>query len=67
MKLSCSDHNGHLATFVQEWDGKRFVKVSEPIPPMTAKVQPLLEAAAKDYAEKNTGWPKRAEACDRAS
>ncbi|HYI89742.1 MAG TPA: ABC transporter substrate-binding protein [Beijerinckiaceae bacterium] len=67
VKLSCSDHNGHLATFVQEWDGKRFAKASDPIPPMTAKVQPLLDAAAKDYAEKNTGWPKRTESCDRAS
>ena len=27
----------------------------------------LLDAAAKDYAEKNTGWPKRTETCDKAS
>ena len=27
----------------------------------------LLDAAAKDYAEKNAGWPKRSEACDKAS
>lgn len=67
IKLSCSDHNGHLAVFMQEWDGKKFVKVSEPIPPMRDKVQPLLDSAAKDYAEKNTGWPKRTEACDRQS
>jgi branched-chain amino acid transport system substrate-binding protein len=64
IKLSCSDHNGHLPIFVQEWDGKKFVKVSEPIPPMTDKVGPLLDAAAKDYADKNPGWPKRSERCD---
>ena len=42
------------------------MKVSDWIEPMTDKVRPLLEAAAKDYAEKNTGWPKRTEACDKA-
>jgi len=67
LKLTCTDHNGHLATFMQEWDGKKFVKISDPIPAMTEKVQPLLESAAKDYAEKNTGWPKRSEVCDKAT
>ena len=66
-KTSCTDHNGHNATFVQAWDGNAFVKVSDPIPPLTDKVQPLLDAAAKDYAEKNTGWPARTEVCDKAS
>ena len=33
LKLTCADHNGHLATFMQEWDGKKFVKISDPIPP----------------------------------
>ena len=28
---------------------------------MKDKVRPLIEAGAKDYAEKNTGWPKRTE------
>ena len=37
------------------------------IEPMTDKVREPLDAAAKDYAEKNTGWPKRTEACDKAS
>ena len=67
IKLSCTDHNGHKAAFMQEFDGQKFVKVSQPIEPMADKVKPLLEAAAKDYAEKNTGWPKRAEACDKSS
>ena len=59
MKLSCEDHNGHHRRFVAEWDGTKWVKVSDRIEPMTDKVRPLIEAAAKDYAEKNTGWPKR--------
>jgi branched-chain amino acid transport system substrate-binding protein len=65
--LSCSDHNGHKASFVQEFDGKNYVPVTKPIPPLTDKVAPLQEAAAKDYVEKNTGWPKRTEACDKSS
>ncbi len=64
VKLTCKDHNGHQSTFVQEFDGTKYVKVSDWIAPMKDKVGPLLEAAAKDYAEKNTGWPKRTEACD---
>jgi branched-chain amino acid transport system substrate-binding protein len=67
LKLTCSDHNGHKAAFIQEWDGTRWAKVTQPIEPMTAVVQPIQDAAAKDYVEKNTGWPKRTEACDKNS
>ena len=67
LKLSCADHNGHRAAFVQEWDGKDFKKVTDPIEPDASKVTALLDSAAKDYAEKNTGWPKRTETCDKAS
>ena len=35
--------------------------------PMKDKVMPLLDAAAKDYVDKNAGWPKRTEACDKSS
>ena len=65
--LSCSDHNGHRPAFMQEWDGTKWVKISNPIEPMTDRVKAQLDAAAKDYAEKNAGWPKRTEACDKAS
>jgi branched-chain amino acid transport system substrate-binding protein len=34
---------------------------------MTEQVRGQLDAAAKDYSEKNAGWPKRSEACDKAS
>ena len=67
LKLTCSDHNGHKAAFIQEWDGTKWAKVTQPIEPMAAKVQPIQEAAAKDYVEKNTGWPKRTEPCDKSS
>jgi branched-chain amino acid transport system substrate-binding protein len=67
LKLSCSDHNGHKAAFIMEWDGAKYVKITDPIEPMPQKVEPLQEAAAKDYVEKNTGWPKRTESCDKSS
>jgi branched-chain amino acid transport system substrate-binding protein len=67
LALSCADHNGHRAAFIQEWDGSKWVKVTDAISPMTDIVKAQLDAAAKDYAEKNTGWPKRTEACDKAS
>ena len=52
-KTTCADHNSHSATFVQQWDGAKWVKVSDSIAPDSAKVQPLLDEAAKAYAEKN--------------
>jgi branched-chain amino acid transport system substrate-binding protein len=66
-KLSCADHNSHSATFVQEWDGSKWVKVSDPITPDSAVVQALIDETAKAYTEKNTGWPARTEACDSKS
>jgi branched-chain amino acid transport system substrate-binding protein len=65
--VSCSDHNGHQAAYMQQWDGTKWVKVSDWISPMKDKVRPMLEAAAKDYVSKDPAWPKRTEACDKSS
>ena len=62
--VSCKDHNGHGSVYVQQWDGHKWVKVSAWITPVTSKVVPLLDAAAKDYVTKNQPWPKRTEKCD---
>ena len=67
LKVSCADHNGHHAAYMQQWDGSKWVKISDWIVPMRDKVKPLLEAAANDYVTKNTGWPKRTEKCDQPS
>jgi branched-chain amino acid transport system substrate-binding protein len=64
LKTTCADHNSHSATFVQQWDGAKWVKISDLIAPDAARVEPLLNEAAKAYAEKNVGWPSRAERCD---
>ncbi|MBD8893818.1 ABC transporter substrate-binding protein [Roseibium litorale] len=63
MKVTCEDHAGSHPVFIQEWDGKQWQRASGWIEPMTDVVRPLLEAAAKDYAEKNAPWPARTEAC----
>jgi branched-chain amino acid transport system substrate-binding protein len=61
--VTCADHNGHSAVYMQQWDGKAWHRVSGLIKPMVDKVEPMLKAAAADYVKKNTGWPKRTEAC----
>jgi branched-chain amino acid transport system substrate-binding protein len=65
--LSCKDHNGHHSAFMQQWDGSKWVKVTDWIAPMKDKVRPMLEAAAKDYVSKNQPWPARTEPCDKPS
>ena len=65
--VNCSDHNGHGSAYMQQWDGAKWVKITDWIAPMKTKVRPLLEQAADDYVSKNTGWPKRTEACDKSS
>jgi branched-chain amino acid transport system substrate-binding protein len=67
LKVTCADHNSHSATFIQQWDGAKWVKITDPITPESDKVQPLIDQAAKAYAEKNAGWPARTEACDSKS
>ncbi len=61
--VTCDDHNGHSAVYMEQWDGKQWHRVSDLIKPMLDKVEPMLQAAAADYVKKNTGWPKRTEAC----
>lgn len=67
VKVTCEDHNGHHKLFVAEWDGAKWTMGSQWTEPMRDKVRPLIEAAAKDYAEKNAGWPKRTESCAKQS
>jgi branched-chain amino acid transport system substrate-binding protein len=67
VRVTCEDHNGHHKVYVAEWDGAKWTKGSDWMDPMRDKVRPLIEAAAKDYAAANAGWPKRAEACEKSS
>jgi branched-chain amino acid transport system substrate-binding protein len=64
VKVTCGDHNGHNKVFVATWDGTKYIKGSDWIEPLKSEVRPLIESAAKTYAESNAGWPKRTEKCD---
>jgi branched-chain amino acid transport system substrate-binding protein len=65
--VTCTDHNGHQDAYMQQWDGTKWVKVSDWISPMRDKVMPLLDKAAKEYVTQNQPWPTRTEPCDKSS
>jgi len=67
VRITCTDHNGHNKVFISQWDGTKYVKASDWMDPMKEIVRPLIEAEAKDFVSKNTGWPKRTEACEKAA
>jgi hypothetical protein len=65
INVSCSDHNGHHGIYLAQWDGTKWTKASDWIEPIRDRVMPLIENAAKEYA--NLGWPKHTEPCDKSS
>ncbi len=67
VKLTCTDHSGHNRLFISQWDGGKYVKGSDWMEPMKDIVRPLIEEEAKAFVGKDPGWPKRREACEKAS
>ena len=65
--ISCTDHSGHQAAYIQQWVGTKWSRASDWIAPMTERLRPLLQAAARDYVSKDPAWPKRTEPCDKSS
>ena len=55
------------SVYMQQWDGTKWVKVSDWIAPMKDKVRPLLEAAAKDYVSQERRLAEAHRGCDKAS
>ena len=51
IKLSCNDHEGGGAAFIQQWDGTKWVQVSEWIAPRRGELRKAYEASATQYAE----------------
>ena len=58
---SCADHSGHAGAWMLEWDGSKFVKVSDLLTADQTAIAPLVEAEAKKYAEANAPWPVNTE------
>ncbi|WP_421905215.1 ABC transporter substrate-binding protein [Mameliella sp.] len=62
-QTSCANHTGHSGGWMLEWDGEKFVKVSDLLTPNVEGYQALAEEKAKEYAEANAPWPVN-EDCD---
>ncbi|MEO1794300.1 MAG: ABC transporter substrate-binding protein [Pseudomonadota bacterium] len=57
IKITCEDHSGAHDMFVQQWDGKKWTKISDWISPMKDVVRPLLVEAAAKYVADKKDWP----------
>lgn len=56
-KTSCADHTGKSGGWMLEWDGEKFVKVSDLLTPNTDAYADLVATKAKEYADANAPWP----------
>lgn len=65
LTLSCTDHGGHPAAFVEVWDGAKWRPASPPIQPMLDLVDARVEAAVAAFRAANPDWPARTEPCDQ--
>ncbi len=52
LRVTCENHEGNGLALVQQWDGKKWLVVSDWIEPMREVVRPKLEAAAVEEAKK---------------
>jgi branched-chain amino acid transport system substrate-binding protein len=58
MKTSCMDHEGSGKIKIQQWDGAKWVLVSDWIEGNRALVRPLLEQSAIDYGKQKGITPR---------
>ncbi len=56
--VSCADHEGGGAVFLQQWDGSEWTRVSDWYAPMTDIVRPLIEESAAAYAAEKGITPR---------
>ncbi|MDU8911361.1 ABC transporter substrate-binding protein [Aestuariicoccus sp. MJ-SS9] len=65
-QTTCANHTGHSGGWMLEWDGAKFVKVSDHLMPESEAINALEQAKAAEYAEANAPWPTN-ESCDAES
>ncbi len=58
IKVTCSDHEGSRAGRIQQWDGKQWKVVSDWYEADDKVLKPMVEAAAKKYAEEKKITPR---------
>jgi branched-chain amino acid transport system substrate-binding protein len=51
LKVTCADHEGTRAGRIQQWDGAKWVVVSDWYQSDDKVIKPMVDAAAKKYAE----------------
>lgn len=61
---SCANHAGNASAWMVEWDGEKFVKVSDLLSADRETIDALVEEQAAAYAEANAPWPTNEE-CDQ--
>ncbi|QEL66248.1 branched-chain amino acid ABC transporter substrate-binding protein [Oryzomicrobium terrae] len=58
VKTSCSNHEGSGKVKIQQWDGAKWVPVSDWIEGNKSLIHPLFEASAKQYAKEKGITPR---------
>ncbi len=53
---TCKNHGSGGSIFLHQWDGEKWVTISDLIPPMTERVRSMLEEAADKYVADKPGW-----------
>ena len=62
--LTCRDHGGRPAGFVQVWDGAKWLRAADAVPQIADVVDERLDTVVSEFRAANPGWPKRSETCD---
>ena len=58
IKLSCSDHEGGGAVRFQQWDGQKWVTISDWVRPDRSTLRPIIEESAAKYAKEKGIKPR---------
>jgi branched-chain amino acid transport system substrate-binding protein len=58
LKVTCEDHESGGSVIIQQWDGKKWVLISDWIEPMRDIVRPMIEKSAAAYAKENGITPR---------
>jgi branched-chain amino acid transport system substrate-binding protein len=56
LTTSCANHTGNAGAWIVEWDGAKFVKVSDMYSADRSVIDPLVAEKAKEYADANAPW-----------
>jgi branched-chain amino acid transport system substrate-binding protein len=64
VKVTCEDHESNGPVRIQQWDGSKWVFVSDWISPMRDVVRPMIEEAAAAYAAEKGITPRKCDGTD---